>query len=281
MRDIANTEQAQAWNGYEGTYWADHQDRWDAVNAGFDQPLLDAAAIGPHDRVLDIGCGAGQSTLLAARAAGHGQVLGVDLSQPMLARARARAAEEGIGNAEFEQADVQVHPFEPGAVDVAISRFGVMFFADPVATFTNVAAALRPGGRLAFICAAEPARNEWVAAMAVLREHLPIGDFGAPGLPGMFSLADPDRVRGVLGAAGFSEVAARPVEAYGIWGHTAQDAADFLLNSGPGRHITAQVSEKSAARAREALTERLRAHERDGSVRLRSTAWLVTAERPA
>ncbi|MFI6685012.1 class I SAM-dependent methyltransferase [Streptomyces sp. NPDC050485] len=280
MRNVVNTEQAEAWNGYEGTYWADHQDRWDAVNAGFNQPLIDAAAIGPHDRVLDVGCGAGQTTRLAARAADQGRVLGVDLSGPMLARARASAAQEGIGNAEFEQADAQVHPFDPGAFDAAISRYGVMFFADPVAAFTNIGGALRPGGRLAFICAAEPARNEWVAAMAVLREHLPVGEFGAPGQPGMFSLADPDRIREVLSAAGFADVTPRQVEAYGIWGRTAEDAAAFLMDSGPGRHLTAQVPVETAARAREALTERLRAHERHGSVRLRSTAWLVTAQRP-
>ncbi|MEU9061678.1 class I SAM-dependent methyltransferase [Streptomyces sp. NPDC048430] len=281
MRDVVNTEQAQAWNGYEGTYWADHQHRWDAVNSGFDHPLLTAAAIGEHDHVLDVGCGAGQTARLAARRAARGGVLGVDLSDPMLERARATAAREAIDNVTFSQADAQVHPFGPGAFDAAISRYGVMFFADPVAAFANIGKALRPGGRLAFICAADAGLNGWVRAIAALRDHLPVGDFGTPGLPGMFSLADPDRIRQVLSASGFTHVTPRQVEAYGDWGRTAEDAAAFLLDTGPGRHLTGQVTQEAQDLAREALTDHLRGHEEHGAVRLRSTAWLVTAERPA
>lgn len=280
MRNVVNTEQAQAWNGYEGTYWARNQDRWDAVNAGFDQPLLTAAAIGGHDRVLDVGCGSGRTTRLAARRAVNGRALGVDLSDPMLERARASAEREGLGNVTFEHADAQVHPFGPGAFDAAVSRYGVMFFADPTAAFANIGGALRPGGRLAFICAADADLNGWVRAMTALRDHLPLGDFGAPGRPGMFSLADPDRIREVLSGAGFVRTALRRVEAYGNWGRNAEEAAAFLLGTGPGRHLTGQVSREAADRAREALEEHLRDHEENGSVRLLSTAWLVTAARP-
>lgn len=281
MRSVVNTEQAEAWNGYEGTYWARNQDRWDAVNAGFNQPLLTAAAIGEHDRVLDVGCGSGQTARLAARQAAQGQVLGIDLSAPMLERARSTAAREAIGNVVFEHADAQVHSFEPGTFDAAISRYGVMFFAGPVAAFANIGLALRPGGRLAFICAADAGLNEWVQAMAALRDYLPVGDFATPGLPGMFSLADPDRIRAVLSEAGFTHVTPRRVEAYGDWGRNAEDAAAFLLETGPGRHLTGQVSQETQVRAREALTDHLRDHEENGTVRLRSTAWLVTADRPA
>ncbi|MFB7413268.1 class I SAM-dependent methyltransferase [Streptomyces sp. NPDC056121] len=213
MPHIVNVDQSQAWNGYEGEHWARNQDRWDAVNAGFDQPLLDAAAVRPGERVLDVGCGAGATTRLAARRAGPGgRALGVDLSGPMLTRAeeaareeaareeaaREEAARQETGRAEtgqeetsrqagavdvsFERGDAQVHPFPAGAFDVAISRFGVMFFADPVAAFANIRRALRPGGRLAFICAAEPERNDWLRAIAGLRAILPVGDFGASGL---------------------------------------------------------------------------------------------------
>ncbi|MEU8697731.1 methyltransferase domain-containing protein [Streptomyces sp. NPDC048680] len=281
MPDIVNTEQAQAWNGYEGTYWARNQDRWDAVNGGFNEPLLAAAAIGEGDRVLDVGCGAGKTARLAAQRASRGRVLGVDLSAPMLERARVTAAREGIGNVTFDHTDAQVHPFEPAAFDVAVSRFGVMFFGDPVEAFTNIGRALRPGGRLAFICAAEAGDNEWIQAMSVLRDHLPLGEFGAPGGPGMFSLADPDRIRTVLSSAGFADVSPVEVEAYGHWGRDAEDAADFLLDSGPGRHLTGQVDQKTRGRAREALVNRLRDHQERGAVRLRGTAWLVTAGRPA
>ncbi|MEV0375200.1 class I SAM-dependent methyltransferase [Streptomyces sp. NPDC050636] len=280
MPHIVNTEQAQAWNGYEGTYWARNQDRWDAVNAGFNEPLLAAAAIGKQDRVLDVGCGAGYTTRLAARQAVNGRAMGLDLSGPMLARARESAQREGLGNVTFEEGDAQVHAFEPGAFDVVISRFGVMFFADPVAAFANIGHALRPGGRMAFICGADAESNEWLQAIAGLRDLLPIGDFGAPGSPGMFSLADPDTTTEVLSSAGFEHINAARVEAYGTWGKDADDAAAFLLDSGPGRHLTSQVEPDVRDRARQVLTESLRPHEEGGALRLHSTAWLVTADRP-
>ncbi|RKT02359.1 ubiquinone/menaquinone biosynthesis C-methylase UbiE [Streptomyces sp. 3211.6] len=280
MQHIVNTDQAQAWNGYEGNHWAQNQDRWDAVNAGFNEPLLAAAAIQERDRVLDIGCGTGCTTRLAARRARNGQVLGLDLSAPMLARARETAQRENIPNVAFEQGDAQAHAFEPGVFDVSISRFGVMFFADPVAAFTNIRHALRPGGRTAFLCAAGAEDNEWLQAVAALRDILPVGEFGAPGSPGMFALADPDRTREILSAAGFEHIDVVRVDAYGTWGQNAADAAAFLLNSGPGRHLTSQVEQQVQDRARHTLTDILGIHEENGALRLRTPAWLVTANRP-
>ncbi|WP_030776329.1 class I SAM-dependent methyltransferase [Streptomyces sp. NRRL S-920] len=280
MRDIVNIEQAQAWNGYEGEHWARNQDRWDAVNGGFDAPLLAAASIDEHDRVLDIGCGAGRTTGLAARRASRGHALGLDLSAPMLERARLTARQEGLDNVTFEQGDAQVHALAEGAYDVAISRYGVLFFADPVAAFANIGRALRPGGRAAFICGAYPEDNAWLRAFGALRGILPVGGFGAPGGPGMFSLADADRTRGLLADAGFERIGTERVEAYGIWGRDAADAAGLLLGSGPGRHLMSQVAPEAQDRARHRLTEILRPYERDGAVRLLSTALLVTAVRP-
>ncbi|MEU8543895.1 methyltransferase domain-containing protein [Streptomyces sp. NPDC048717] len=278
MPEIANTAQAQAWNGPEGAHWARHQDRWNAVNGGFDEPLLTAARITAGHHVLDIGCGSGRTTLLAALRAPRGRAEGLDLSGPMLAEARARAASEGAANVSFTQGDAQVHPLEPARFDAAISRYGVMFFSDPEAAFGNIGRALRPGGRLAFVCPAEPALNGWVVALAALRGILPLGDFDRPGQPGMFSLASTDRVRSVLGAAGFTGVDAERVTADGVWGESAEDAADFLLSSGPGRHLMGQVEPAEQARARRVLVDHLRDHEgTGGTVRLRSTSWLVTA----
>ncbi|MET7457635.1 methyltransferase domain-containing protein [Streptomyces sp. NPDC005574] len=282
MPDIVNTEQEKAWNGPEGAHWARNQDRWNAVNEGFDEPLLDAAGITPDHRVLDLGCGSGQTTRLAARRAPRGHALGLDLSAPMLAEARSRAQREGLANIAFTQGDAQVHPFEAGAFDAAISRYGVMFFADPVAAFGNVGRALRPGGRLAFVCPAGAGLNDWVSAMESLRDVLPIGDFGRPGLPGMFSLAAPDRVRDLLTAAGLTDVTVNETQTYGTWGHGAEDAAEFMLGSGPGCHLLAQVDTTAQARAQHILTAHLRDHvAADGTVRLRSTSWLVTADRPS
>ncbi|CAL9665976.1 2-methoxy-6-polyprenyl-1,4-benzoquinol methylase, mitochondrial [Streptomyces sp. enrichment culture] len=280
MPDIVNTGQSQAWNGPEGTHWARHQDRWNAVNGGFDQPLLDAAEITGEHRILDVGCGSGQTTRRAARRAPRGGALGLDLSAPMLAEARTRAEEQGIGNVSFVQGDAQVYPFEEGAFDAAISRYGVMFFADPITAFGNVRRALRPGGRLAFVCPADAADNGWVTAIASLRGLLPVGDFGTPGLPGMFSLAAPDRIRDILTAAGFTAVTVDRVQAHGVWGDGAEDAAEFLWGTGPGRHLLEQADARARERARRTLTDHLRGHlAADGTVRLLSTSWLVTADR--
>ncbi|MFE6222862.1 class I SAM-dependent methyltransferase [Streptomyces sp. NPDC057854] len=281
MTTIVNTAQEQAWNGPEGAHWARHQDRWNAVNDGFNTPLLDAAGIAAAHRVLDIGCGAGHTTRLAARRAPRGHALGLDLSGPMLAEARARAAAEGIGNIAFVRGDAQTHPLDEATFDAVISRYGAMFFADPEAAFAHLGRALRPGGRLALVCPADPERNAWVTALTSLRGILPVGDFGRPGLPGMFSLSDPDAVRALLTAAGFTGVTLTEARAYGTWGRDAADAADFLLATGPGRHLMQLSDEPTRARARAALTDHLRAHETaaDG-VRLLSTSWLITAERP-
>jgi SAM-dependent methyltransferase len=279
--DVINTEQAQAWNGPEGSHWARNQDRWNAVNEGFNEPLLDAAGIAEDHRVLDLGCGSGQTTHLAARRAHPGHALGLDLSGPMLAEARASAERQGITNASFLQGDTQVYPFEEGAFDAAVSRYGVMFFADPVAAFANVGRALRPGGHLAFVCPADAKLNGGVAAIASLRDYLPVGDFGRPGLPGMFSLAEPDRIREVLAAAGFTGIGINQTQAYGTWGHGAEDAATFLLSTGPGRALMEQADAVTRSHARRTLTGHLRAQEvADGTVRLLSTSWLVTANRP-
>ncbi|WP_433254937.1 class I SAM-dependent methyltransferase [Streptosporangium sp. CA-135522] len=281
MSSIVNTEQADAWNGYEGSHWADHQDRYDAVNSGFNDRLLAAAAVGERDRVLDVGCGNGQVTRLAARRARLGHATGIDLSAPMLQRARASAAGEGVANVTFEQGDAQIHPFPTAGFDVAVSRFGIMFFADPVAAFANIGRALRPGGRLAFLSMREMGDNDLGPVFAAMAEHLPFRPATtSPGAPGPESLADPDRIREVLGDAGFDAVTPVPVDAPQMWGRDAADAAGFLGAWGPVRFVLDQVDPASAARARGALTTALRTYEEPGAVRLRGAAWLVTATRP-
>ncbi|SCG68793.1 Ubiquinone/menaquinone biosynthesis C-methylase UbiE [Micromonospora halophytica] len=278
MGIIVNTHQEQAWNGYEGQHWADHHDRYDAVNAGFNAPLL--AYVGPGDRVLDVGCGNGQLTRLAARRAGDGHAVGLDLSAPMLDRARSSAAEEGVDNVRFVQGDAQVHPLPDAGFDVVLSRFGVMFFADPVAAFGNLARALRPGGRLAFVCLDDLRDSDLGRAFGALAAHLPDPgtDYAGPAEP--LSLADPATVRRVLTDAGLAEVECAPAEAPQLWGADAADAAGFLAGWGPVRHQFDRVDPATVVRARAALTDTLRAHERPDGVRLRGTAWLVTARRP-
>ncbi|WP_030240321.1 class I SAM-dependent methyltransferase [Streptomyces sp. NRRL S-350] len=290
MRTPVNTAQAQAWNGDEGRHWSDRHDRWNAINEGFNPLLLAAAAIAPDDRVLDIGCGAGQTTRLAAEAATRGSVLGLDLSAPMLERARTLAAGHAPGRIAFEQGDAQIHPLPTAAFDAAISRFGIMFFDDPAAAFANIARALRAGGRLAFVCMADPARTEWVRVLDQVRAALllPPLDTRPPTGPGMFSLAEPDEIHRLLDAA-FTGVRTAPVEAAGHFGRDAADAADHLLSSGPGRHLVELLDGAAPAdhdhrsgteRVRAALTTALTPYERPEGVRLRTSAWLVTATRP-
>ena len=157
---MVNAAMAAAWDGPEGEQWARHARQYDRVVEGYQRWLMAAAAIAPGSTVLDIGCGTGETSRAAAVAAGAGSVLGVDLSTAMLDEAARRATAAGIGNVRFVRADAQVHRFEAAAFDLAISRFGVMFFANPVAAFANIAAALRPGGRLVVV-AWRPLAGDW------------------------------------------------------------------------------------------------------------------------
>jgi SAM-dependent methyltransferase len=274
---IVNSDQARAWNGYEGRHWAEHQDRWDIVNDGANQHLFAAASIAEHDRVLDIGCGNGLTSRLAARATVHGDVLGIDLSQPMLQRARASAAGEGITNLRYDQADAQVYPFAPASFDVAISRFGVMFFADPVAAFANIRRALRTSGRLAFVSLGALRDNQLgvlFAALASLTRPLAPGSSADSG---PFSLSDATRIRAVLTAAGFSAASATSIELSMRFGNDAADAAQFLVSSGPLHAALEAADQHVSEQALQAATQALRPFETSDGVRLRGTHWLVRA----
>jgi SAM-dependent methyltransferase len=277
---IANVDQAQAWDGDEGDHWVRYQQRYDAMTGAFTEPLLSAAAIEATDRVLDVGCGNGQTTRLAARRASRGLALGIDLSSAMLDRARQDTADEGLTNARFEQADAQVHPFSAPAFDVALSRFGVMFFDDPVGAFTNIGRALRTGGRLAFLCWQEALRNEYIAVpLGAALAHVPVPELGGPDAPGPFSLADPGRVDEVLTRAGFEQVATAPLEGQMWLGKDAGDAVEFLGGTGLARALLESVEPAVAQRALDAVRDALRRYERPDGVHLAGAAWLVTARR--
>jgi SAM-dependent methyltransferase len=174
--------------------------------------MLDAAALRPGERVLDVGCGHGTSTIAAAeRVAPGGRVVGVDISAAMLEPARQAAAE--VDGVEFLEADAQVHPFPVGSFDSVISQFGTMFFADPGAALGNLRRALRPAGRLAFVCWQEPLRTGWIAVSMGVAVPL-LGrppDLGDPGAPGPYAFADGNRLRHLVTGAGFESVTLEPV----------------------------------------------------------------------
>ena len=202
---IANSSHAEAWNGWEGEIWATHADRYNAMAEGFNDALFTVAAIRETDRVLDIGCGTGRTTLLAAHEAVRSHVVAVDLSQQLLERARAEASRDGLGNIEFLQGDAQVHPFPAGSFDVTISRAALMLFVDLAEGFANIARSLRSGGRIAFTCPGPPdPASDYARATAALR---PFMRRLSPAQQGVNSLGDMQRTRGLLQGAGFSDVA--------------------------------------------------------------------------
>jgi SAM-dependent methyltransferase len=276
---IANTEQAAAWDGPEGAHWSEHADRYEGAGRRHQQRFDEAGLITATDRVLDIGCGTGKSTRDAARQAVQGSALGVDLSAQMLERGRERAAAEGLTNVEFLQADAQVHPFEAEAFDVAISSFGCMFFGDPVAAFANIGAALTSEGRLALYVWREIGRNEWVSE---IRNALAVGrvlPLPPPDAPTPFSLADPERVQRIFGAAGFTDIELTPVDEPLEFGVNADDAYGFMSQIGIVHGLTGDLDDAKKAEALAALRATIEAHDTGDGVLFGTSAWLITARR--
>ncbi len=278
--NIVNVEMAAAWNGHEGDSWTEHAERYEAAASRIWSVFLDSRPIAEGDHVLDIGCGTGKSTREAALLAAPGHALGVDLSARMLGHARRRSAAEGIENVAFEQADAQVHPFDHAVFDVAISSFGAMFFADPVAAFANIGGALRPGGRLAILAWRDLARNQW---LNVLREALAIGRTlpePPPSMPGPFGLADADHVHRILDAAGFEGIDLQAVDEPVELGTDADDAFSFVRTMGIVEGLTQDLDENARARALDQVYRALVEHQSDEGVLLGSSAWLIGARRP-
>ncbi len=273
-----NAAQIAYWNGPIGEAWAKAQEKRDRDHAGITAPLLAFAEPQPGERIVDIGCGSGTTTLMLAERAGScGRVVGIDVSGPMLALARQRA-ESAHGNAEFIEADVSDFPFEKHGFDLACSQFGVMFFADPVAAFRNIRRSLKRHGRFVFACWRAPAEHQWAgipesAAKCFLPPATP-ADLDAPG---RFSLRQPDRIKQVLSGAGFYAIEIRKQDVRTYAGATAEQAADCLINSGPLLRTLANVDEAVRHRVREAVVERLAREMHADGIWLTSAAWLVRA----
>ena len=273
-----NVEQARAWDGDEGAFWAAHAEQFDRAVGAYHERFMGAAGIRRADRVLDVGCGTGQTTRDAAWAAADGSALGVDLSARMIDLARRLAVEQGRANASFEQVDAQVHDFPAAGFDVAISRTGTMFFGDPVAAFTNIARSLRTGGRLVLLVWQGPEPNEWMrelsGALAAGRA-LPSPPIG---VPGPFAQADPDQVRAVLSSAGFADVGFDGLSAPMRFGANAGNAFDFVV--GLMGWMLQGLDTAGRDRALANLRETIGRHRTDGGeVCFDSATWLVTATR--
>lgn len=275
---MPNAEQIEHWDGPGGENWAEMSDHYDRLNRAFGERIVERLAPQPGERVLDVGCGNGALCLAIAPVADS--VVGLDISGPMLERAAARAAAAGLTNVTFEKGDAQVHSLPDSSFDAAVSRFGVMFFEDPVAAFANIGRMLRPGGRLVFSCWQQMFENEWITVPAgAALAHVPMPQLGEPGAPGPFALADADKVRSVLTEAGFSDVALEDVRSPMHFGDSADDALAFLQRTEMASTLMKDADEETVARAWAAVREALVPYDSFEGVRLNGAAWLVTAHR--
>jgi len=277
-----NAEQRAYWNEQAGPIWVGMQERMDAQIGAHGARALSVLAAQPGERVLDVGCGCGDTALAIARAVGPvGRVLGVDISMPMLARARERAAAAGLANASFEHADAQTHALPASAFDALFSRFGVMFFEAPGTAFANLARALRPGGRVVFACWQPVAANVWVSVpMAALASVLPLPPPPPPGAPGPFAFGDTERVRGILSEAGLGQIAFRAEDLPMIFGGL-DEAATFLTDMGPASRAVREAGGGDALRekAQAAIRAALAPYGGSGRVELPSAIWVVSAKK--
>jgi SAM-dependent methyltransferase len=247
---------------------------YDAEVQRHDEVLRGAWDVQPHEQVVDIGCGLGQTTCAAARMAYAGSALGLDISAAAVERARELARAHGIRNAAFEHGDAQVYQFPREYFDLAVSRFGTMFFADPAAAFGNIGQALRPGGRLVMLVWQARDRNEWdVAIRQALAE--PVASAGSDA----FSFADPPAVTGMLEAAGFTGVTFTDVHEPVYYGPDVAAALDWIRRFACTREAFGRLDRTEEERALGRLREMLAAHLGEDGVWLGSRAWMVAARR--
>jgi SAM-dependent methyltransferase len=279
LPDIANADEIAYWNGAGGQSWVKRQASWDIVLSPVAEAVMRAARPQRGEQVIDIGCGCGTTAIELARIVKPGgHVLGLDVSAPMLAHARERAGSDLP--LDFVRADASTYPLRPGERDLLFSRFGVMFFHDPVLAFSNLRYGLRPGGRLAFSCFRAPADNPWMMLpLKAAYQHVPPLPKPGPEDPGPFSFADPTRVERILSAAGFANIKMTPHDldfdlAAGLG---LEEAVRSVLEIGPtSRAIQDQPADKCAA-VEAAIRDLLHPRQQGNRVTLPAAIWLVTA----
>jgi SAM-dependent methyltransferase len=276
------TDPSAYWNGHAGARWVREQARLDAMLGPFGEAALDAARVEPVEAVLDVGCGCGDTSLaLAARVGSRGRVVGIDVSAPMLERARHRAAR--FSNLSLLEGDAAREPLERGSFDLVFSRFGVMFFSDPVSAFARLRSALRASGRVAFACWQTLADNPWAllpfeAVASVLGRPEPQPDDA----PGTFSFGDAARVRRILEGAGFRDIDLQPFRttlAFGAASGSVEDAVNEIARVGPVGRLLVGRDPSSVARGLAAIATVVPAYRTaQGVVRFPAAAWIATAK---
>jgi ubiquinone/menaquinone biosynthesis C-methylase UbiE len=268
-----NADQIEYWNSEVGRRWAKLQETIDASLARIGDAALAFAAAQSGERVLDIGCGCGTTTYALSKAVGlSGSVTGVDISEPMLAVARARA--KGVN---FMEADASTHLFHP-THDLVFSRFGVMFFADPTSAFANIHKALKPNGRLAFVCWRSAPENLWASAPFAAAKHLvPEQPQADPHAPGPFAFADKDRLAGILDKAGYKSIRIEKLDTTMYMGASPQEAAVQALNIGPLSRAANGLDESVRETIRETVAVALAKYQTADGITPAAACWLVSA----
>jgi len=273
----SNADQIAYWNGAGGEKWLARHDRMEPQLAPLGLAAIEAAAPKPGERVLDVGCGTGSTSVRIADLVGSdGSVLGVDVSQSLVAAARHNAV--GQPNVQFLLGDASQQKLDRG-FDLLFSRFGVMFFADPVAAFGHLRAALKPGGRLAFVCWRPFKENDWafLPFMAAV-PHLPPIERPAPNAPGPFAFGDDERVKNILQEAGFTDIAVKPLDRTMHLGNSVDDAAMFASDTGPISRVLGTASPEQQQAAVGAIRQMLEKREAEGKgLALAAACWIVTA----
>jgi SAM-dependent methyltransferase len=279
----ANAAQQEYWNTVAGPRWVGLEGFVERRVRAVNGLLLRYSAVAAGERVLEIGCGTGAFTVPLAEAVGErGQVVGADISEAMLAGARKRLAESNLRNVSLMQADAQTHRFEPGLFDLIASRFGVMFFSDPAAAFTNLRSAARPGGRLCFACWGPLADNRhWLIPYEVLLRHLGPPEPKPARAPGPMAFADPDYVRAFLGMAGFEGIEIYR-ETPEIFASSPEEEAKHACLMGPSARLIDEKKPDAATveRMRGEIEQAFAAHAKNSGMALPSTVFLATAHGP-
>ncbi|MFO0679928.1 MAG: class I SAM-dependent methyltransferase [Polyangiaceae bacterium] len=279
----SNVEQSRYWNEQGGPKWVALEDALDAQLEPFGKAVLGKLALQGDERVIDVGCGAGATSILLSESVPRGRVTGVDVSGPLVARARVRGASRS--NLAFTLADAQTFAFEAASADVLFSRFGVMFFDDPVAAFANLRTALRPGGRLAFVCWRPMSENpSFTLPLEAGRPFLvepPVPP--APGAPGPFAFAETGRVATLLASAGFASIDVTPFDTdIAVAGRSDLEAAvDLALNVGPLARALPEVDPTTREKLRDAVRAAFLPHHGPRGVILPAATWIATATRAA
>ena len=275
--DQPNQAQAALWNDLSGRTWVDLQDMLDRLFQPFEKLLIDVAVAAGGERVLDVGCGAGSTTLAVARALGPtSRCTGIDISALLIAKAKARAAAESAANVTFLAADAQTYDFSADTFDIVMSRLGVMFFDGPEAAFANLRRAARPGARLAFLAWRSRDENPFMttaecAAAAIVKELEIRGDDG----PGQFGFASGQRVKGILEGSGWTSIEIRPVDI--ACSLPVTELPTYVTRMGPYARLRNTLDETVRARADGAVLAAFGPYIAGDQVRFTSACWLATA----